>query len=68
MFFLDFEKKVKKRFKNVHKFHKPLNHSAFNTQLLKVSRPTGKSPTSNIDAQKYGQETMQLRTVRDKCL
>jgi len=31
---------------NVHIVSQPLNHSAFNTQLPKVS--TGQSPTSNI--------------------
>jgi len=46
--FLDFEKKHKKRKKTYVGlyFRGPLNHSAFNTQLPKVS--TGKSPTSNI--------------------
>jgi len=40
---LDFEKTIK-NVKNVR--HRPFNHSAFNTQLPKVS--IGKSPTSNI--------------------
>jgi len=42
MFFWILKKNVKKRKKT----YRPLNHSAFNTQLPKVS--TGKSPTSNI--------------------
>ena len=50
--------KSKKTLKNVKKrraaayvqFHRPLNHSAFNTQLPKpkLSTCTGKSPTSHI--------------------
>jgi len=39
-------KKTLEMYKMYIQFHRPLNHSAFNTQLPKVS--TGKSPTSNI--------------------
>ena len=49
MFFLDFEKNVKKR---SHSFRGRLITPVFNTQLPKVS--IGKSPTSNIFAQKCG--------------
>ena len=46
MFFLKFEKK--RRLTAYVQFHRPLNHSAFNTQLpkRKLSTCTGKSPTS----------------------
>jgi len=46
MFFWNLKKRKKR--KNV-QFHKPLNHSAFNTQLPKpkLSTCTGKSPTSH---------------------
>jgi len=73
--FLDFEKNVKTFFKRTYSFRGYLFTPVSNTQLPKVS--TGKSPTSNIFAQKCGrrvyirkkgQETTQLRTVRDKCL
>jgi len=48
--FLKSEKKRKKRRPTAYvQFHRPLNHSAFNTQLpkLKLSTCTGKSPTSH---------------------
>ena len=48
--FLKSEKNVKKRWPTAYvQFHRPLNHSAFNTQLPKpkLSTCTGKSPTSH---------------------
>ena len=69
--FLDLKKKRKKR---TYSFRGHLITSVFNTQLPKVS--SGKSPTSNILLRNadvaftfsHSQETMQLRTVCDKCL
>ena len=41
-------KNVKKRRPTAYvQFHRPLNHSAFNAQLPKLSTCTGKSPTSH---------------------
>ena len=48
--FLKFEKNVEKRRPTAYvQFHRPLDHSAFNTQLPKpkLSTCTGKSPTSH---------------------
>ena len=65
--FLKSEKNVKKRWPTAYvQFHRPLNHSAFNTQLPKpkLSTCTGKSSTSHTLLGNAEQETNMQLTCR----
>jgi len=62
--FLDFQQNVKKRKKGEQLVMQPLI-----TQLPEIGTRKSRSPTSNISCSEvWTQETMQLRTVCDKCL